>query len=98
MQGYGFKIIPVRPMVSEILGEKAYANLSDVPEKIDLVNVFRQASCIPDIVHECIDLNIKALWVQLGIVNEGAARLAQQHGIMTVMDLCIYQFYSRNCR
>lgn len=98
MQGYGFEIIPVRPKVDYILGQKAYGRLSDVPVKIDLVNVFRAAQYLPEIVRECVALNLKAIWIQEGIVDEAAAQYAQSQGLMTVMDLCIFRFYAGNCR
>ncbi len=73
MQGFGYRIIPVRPAVSEVLGEKAYATLADVPEPIDLVDVFRAAEHVDAIVDECLRLNIPSIWIQEGIVNEAAA-------------------------
>lgn len=93
MQGFGYRIIPVRPGVTEILGEKAYARLSDVPEPIDLVDVFRAAEHLDAIVDECIRLKIPALWIQEGIVNEAAARRAAEAGITVVMDRCLYKDY-----
>lgn len=93
MQGFGYRIIPVRPGVAEILGEKAYARLSDVPEPIDLVDVFRAAEHLDAIVDECIRLKIPALWIQEGIVNEAAARRAVEAGITVVMDRCLYKDY-----
>lgn len=93
MQGFGYRIIPVRPGVAEILGEKAYARLSDVPEPIDLVDVFRAAEHLDAIVDECIRLKIPALWIQEGIVNEAAARRAAEAGITVVMDRCLYKDY-----
>lgn len=93
MQGFGYRIIPVRPGVTEILGEKAYARLSDVPEPIDLVDVFRAAEHLDAIVDECIRLKIPALWIQEGIVNEAAARRAVEAGITVVMDRCLYKDY-----
>lgn len=96
MQGFGYRIIPVRPGVAEILGEKAYARLSDVPEPIDLVDVFRAAEHLDAIVDECIRLKIPALWIQEGIVNEAAARRAVEAGITVVMDRCLYKDYVAN--
>lgn len=93
MQGFGYRIIPVRPAVSEVLGEKAYASLSDVPGPIDLVDVFRAAEYIDDVVDECIRLKIPAIWIQEGIVNEPAARRAREAGMFVVMDRCIYKDY-----
>src|SRR5665647_1392765 len=86
MQGFGFNIIPVRPAVKEVLGAKAYPKLADVPEHIDLVNVFRQAEFIDGIVDDCLALWIKFLWIQEGIVNEPAALRARQAGMTVAID------------
>ena len=91
MQGFGYRIIPVRPAVDAVLGEKAYASLSDVPDGIDLVNVFRAAEHIPAVVDECLALNLNAIWIQEGIVNEAAAEKARAAGLTVVMDRCIYK-------
>ncbi len=93
MQGFGYRIIPVRPAVSEVLGEKAYATLAEVPEQIDLVDVFRAAEHVDAIVDECLRLNIPAIWIQEGIINEAAAQKARQAGMRVVMDRCIYKDY-----
>ena len=91
LKRFGYRIIPVRPGVAEVLGEKAYARLADVPEKIDLVDVFRAAEHLDDIVDECIRLGIPAIWIQEGIVNEAAAMRARAAGLLVVMDRCIYK-------
>ena len=93
LQGYGYRIIPVRPAVSEVLGEKAYADLRQVPGKIDLVDVFRAPEEVEPIVDACIELGIAALWFQDGVVNEAAALRARAAGIMVVMDRCTYRDY-----
>jgi predicted CoA-binding protein len=95
MQGFGYRIIPVRPAVESVLGEKAYARLEDVPEKIDLVDVFRAPEHIEPIVDSCLALGIKHLWLQDGVVNEAAARRARAAGIEVVMDRCVYRDYVR---
>ncbi|MCE5180544.1 MAG: CoA-binding protein [Betaproteobacteria bacterium] len=97
MQGFGFNIIPVRPATVEVLGQKAYPSLSDVPVPIDLVNVFRAAEFLDVIVDECIALKIPALWIQEGIVNEIAALRAREAGMTVVMDRCIYKDYVSLC-
>ena len=97
LQNIGYNIIPVRPAVKEVLGAKAYARLSEVDVVIDLVNVFRAAEFIDDIVDECIALRVRALWIQEGIVNEPAAERARAAGIMVVMGRCIYRDYRREC-
>jgi uncharacterized protein len=97
MQGFGYQIVPVRPKVAEVLGQKAYATLAEVPGPIDLVNVFRAAEHIDAIVDECLALKIAAIWIQEGIVNEVAARRAHDAGMTVVMDRCIYKDYVRLC-
>jgi hypothetical protein len=97
MQKFGFNIIPVRPALKEVLGQKAYARLSAVDAAIDLVNVFRAAKFIDGIVDECIALKVKALWIQEGIVNEPAALRARAAGMTVIMDRCIYRDYRREC-
>ncbi len=91
MQGSGYRIIPVNPNEVEVLGEKAYATLLDaaVHEKIDLVNCFRNSEDIPPIVDEAIAMGAKAIWMQLGIVNAGAAARAEAAGLLVVQDHCI---------
>ena len=97
MQCAGFRIVPVRPLVDEVLGEKAFECLADVPDSVDLVNVFRAASHIDAIVDDCIRLGLPRLWIQEGIVNEAAAARALAHGISTVMDRCIWRDFNRLC-
>ena len=89
MQSQGYRIIPVNPSITESLGEKAYASLSEVPEKIDIVNVFRRSEFVPDVVEEAIRLGVPAIWMQEGVVHEEAAEKARQAGIFVVMDRCI---------
>lgn len=93
LQGFGYRIVPVRPAINEVLGEKAYARLDEVPDKIDMVDVFRAAEHLDAIVDECIALHIPAIWIQEGIINEAAAQRARQAGITVVMDRCIYKDY-----
>ena len=97
MQQLGFTIIPVRPGVAEVLGQKAYPRLSDVPDKIDLVNVFRAAEHLDAIVDECLALQLPAIWIQEGIVNEAAAQRARDGGMAVVMDRCIWRDYMEFC-
>ena len=93
MQGFGYRIVPVRPAVTEVLGEKAYARLSDIPFEVDLVDVFRNPDDVGPIVDECIALGVKRLWLQDGVVNEEAARKARAAGITVVMDRCVWRDY-----
>jgi len=89
LQSTGYKVIPVNPNETEVLGEKCYASLSDIPVKVDLVNVFRRAETTAPIAHEAVKIQAKALWLQLGIVNEETAVIAKQGGLIMVMDSCI---------
>jgi predicted CoA-binding protein len=91
MQGFGYRIIPVRPMVAEVLGEKAFPDLESLPEKPDIVDVFRASEHVPAIVESCIKLGINNLWLQEGVVNEVAAQRARESGITVVMDRCIWR-------
>ena len=91
MQGLGYRIIPVRPKVTEVLGEAAYPDLASVPQQIDLVDVFRAPEHVPGIVDACIALGVKYLWLQDGVVNEEAAQRAKAVGIIVVMDRCIWR-------
>ena len=95
MQRYGYRIVPVRPLVDEVLGEKAYASLADIPFAVDLVDVFRAAEHVPAIVEQCVALNLPAIWIQEGIVHEAAARTAQAGGMTVVMDRCLLKDYVR---
>jgi predicted CoA-binding protein len=91
MQGFGYRIMPVRPMVAEVLGEKAFPDLESLPELPDIVDVFRASEHVPAIVESCIKLGIKNLWLQEGVVNEDAARSAKEAGITVVMDRCMWR-------
>ena len=91
LQGFGYRIIPVRPKVESVLGEKAYASLAEVPDKIDLVDVFRSPEHVGPIVDECLRLGLKRLWLQDGVVNEEAAAKASASGMTVVMDRCIWR-------
>jgi predicted CoA-binding protein len=89
MQSRGYRIIPVNPTISEALGEKAFSSLLDVPDKIDIVNIFRRPEYVDDIVEQAIQLKIPAVWMQEEVVNETAAAKARQAGLFVAMDLCI---------
>jgi predicted CoA-binding protein len=93
LQGFGYRIVPVRPAQTEVLGEKAYAALADLPERPDLVDVFRAPEHVPAIVDECIRLGVKAIWLQEGVVHEAAAGKARAAGLFVVMDRCIWKEY-----
>jgi len=107
MQRYGYRIIPVRPLVGEVLGEKAYASLADIPFPVDLVDVFRAPEHLPAIVEQCLALHSMhrpfstmhhsptAIWIQEGIVHAGAAQLAEAGGMTVVMDRCLLKEFVR---
>lgn len=88
LQNLGYRVIPVNPGQTEILGEKCYASLRDIPEPVDMVDCFRRAEDIPPIVEDAIAVGAKFVWMQLGIVNEVAAQRAMAAGIEVVMDRC----------
>jgi predicted CoA-binding protein len=95
LRAFGYRVIAVRPGIADAFGEKAYAGLADIPERIDLVDVFRNSAEAGAVVDECIALGIPRVWLQEGVVNEGAARRAQDAGMFVVMDRCIMRDYSR---
>lgn len=95
MQGYGYRIIPVRPGQADVLGEKAYARLADLPEVPDLVDVFRAPEHVDGIVDECLALGVTRLWLQEGVVNETAAARARAAGVTVVMDRCLWKEHVR---
>jgi hypothetical protein len=89
MQMNGYRIIPVNPEIKEALGENAFATLLDVPEKIDIVNIFRRPEFVEEVVDQAIRLKVSAIWMQEEVVNEKAADKARQAGIFVIMDSCI---------
>jgi len=89
MQSNGYRIIPVNPNEKSVLGEKAYARLEDVPERIDLVDVFRRSEDASQHVDEAIRIGARGVWLQEGVIDEAAARRALEAGLMVVMDRCI---------
>ncbi|MDH5324695.1 MAG: CoA-binding protein [Gammaproteobacteria bacterium] len=91
LQQFGYEIVPVRPAVDHVLGEKAYADLMQVPGEIHIVDVFRHPDSIAPIVDACIKRGVPVLWLQDGVVNEIEAQRAQAAGITVVMDRCIYR-------
>ena len=91
LQTLGYRIIPVRPLISEVLGEKAFPDLESLPELPDIVDVFRAAEHVPAIVESCIRLGIKNLWLQQGVIHEAAAQRAMEAGITVIMDRCMWR-------
>ena len=98
LQSYGYRIFPVRPLITEVLDEKAYPDLESLPEVPDIVEVFRAAEHVPAIVESCIKLGVKKLWLQDGVIHEEAALRAQQAGITVVMDRCMFRDYTHLCK
>jgi predicted CoA-binding protein len=94
----GYKVYPVNPSVEMIDGERSYASLADVPEPIDIVNVFRRSEYLPEVVDDAIAVGAKAVWAQLGVYDEAAGRKAESAGLVTVMDACIKVEYNRLMR
>ena len=89
MQSQGYRIIPVNPEVDEVLGEKAYASLLDIPDPIDIVDIFRRSEFVPEIVDQAIQCKARAIWMQEGVVHEPAAEKARKAGLFVIMDSCI---------
>jgi uncharacterized protein len=90
LQGQGYHIIPVNPKEQEVLGERAYPSLRDVPQPVDVVDIFRRADAVPGIVQDAIAIGAPTVWMQLGIVNEAAAQRAHDAGLNVVMDRCMH--------
>lgn len=95
MQRKGYRVIPVNPNETEVLGEKSYAKLADVPEKIDLVDIFRRSDEAGNAVDEAIELGAKAVWLQEGVIDESAAERAENEGLLVVMDRCWLKDFMR---
>jgi hypothetical protein len=98
MQRSGYRIIPVNPQETEVLGERSYARLEDVPEKIDIVNVFRRPEYTPEIVESAIKVGAETVWMQEGVVNDVAAARAREAGLEVVMDKCILKEHRKMLR
>ena len=97
LQAHGYRIVPVRPLVSEVLGEPAYASLEDIPFPVDIVDVFRAPEYVPAIVESCIRIKAPRLWLQDGVIHEAAALRARAAGIWVVMNRCLWRDYSQLC-
>jgi predicted CoA-binding protein len=98
LQTHGYRIIPVNPTIRESLGEKAYASLAEVPEKIDLVDIFRRSEFVAEVVDQAIARQVPAIWMQETVVHEQAAEKARQQGIFVVMDRCILKEHRARLR
>ena len=95
MQAAGYRIIPVNPNEKQVLGETAYARLEEIPEKIDVVNIFRRSEFAPAIVDSAISIGARAIWMQEGVIHDKAAQKARKAGIFVVMDRCMLKEHRR---
>jgi predicted CoA-binding protein len=95
LQRVGYRIIPVNPNITEVLGEKSYASLDAVPEPVDIVDIFRRSEHVPEIVEAAIRKGAKTIWMQEGVVHEDAARRAESAGLAVIMDRCILKEHRR---
>jgi hypothetical protein len=95
LQRAGYRIIPVNPQETEVLGEQAYPDLESIPGPIDIVDIFRRSECVPEIVEAAIRKGAKAIWMQEGVYHEAAARRAEAAGLTVVMDRCILKDHRR---
>jgi predicted CoA-binding protein len=95
LRRHGYRVIPVNPNETEILGEVSYPSLLDVPTPVDIVNVFRAPDALPGIAREAVEINAGALWCQFGVINEEAARIAEDGGLAVVMDRCLKVEHAR---
>ncbi len=95
LQEHGYRVIPVNPAIAEILGEKSYPELSSIPEKIDVVDIFRRPEDVIPIVKEAIKIGAKAVWMQEGVINYEAAGVAEEAGLQVVMDKCMRKMHMK---
>jgi predicted CoA-binding protein len=95
LQRHGYRVIPVNPRETEILGERSFASLKEVPVPVDIVNVFRAPAALPEIARDAVAIGAKCLWCQFGVINEEGARIAEQGGVTVVMDRCIKVEHAR---
>jgi uncharacterized protein len=95
LQDQGFRIIPVNPNAREVLGEQAYQRLTDVPDPIDIVDVFRRPDAVDEVARDAVEVGARAIWMQIGVVNEDAAEVASSAGLDVVMDRCLMVDHGR---
>lgn len=98
LQSVGYRIIPVNPGETEVLGEKSYSTLEEIPEKIDIVNVFRRSEFVPDIVESAIRIGARGVWMQEGVIHSEAAERARRAGLFVIMDACILKEHIKRFR
>lgn len=95
LQNWGYRIFPVNPnLTGPVLGEKPYATVDGIPERVDIVNVFRRSEKVLPIAHDAVAAGAKVLWLQIGVINEDAAEYAEEHGLTVIMDRCIKVDYT----
>jgi predicted CoA-binding protein len=95
LKRHGYRVIPVNPREEEILGEKSYASLTEVPEPVDIVNVFRAPDALPEIARDTVAIGAGALWTQFGVINFEGARIAEEGGVTVIMDRCLKVEHAR---
>jgi predicted CoA-binding protein len=95
LKRHGYRVIPVNPRETEILGEKCYGHLADIPETVDIVNVFRAPDALPQIARDTVAIGAGALWCQFGVINEEGARIAEEGGVTVIMDRCLKVEHAR---
>ena len=98
LKSVGYRIVPVNPNETEVLGERSYARLENIPEKVDLVDIFRRSEFVPEIVESAIRIGAKAVWMQEGVIHPEAAERARQAGLAVVMDACILKEHAKRYR
>jgi predicted CoA-binding protein len=95
LQRQGYRIIPVNPNETEVLGERAYASVKDIPEQIDIINIFRRPARVPEVIDDALVKGTRCIWMQEGVVNHEAAKKAEEAGMSVVMDRCILKEMAR---
>lgn len=95
LKRHGYRVIPVNPRATEILGETSYPSLDDVPEKVDIVNVFRDPDALPEIAEQTVRIGADALWCQFGVINETGGQIAEDGGVHVIMDRCVKVEHAR---
>src|SRR5579872_5411655 len=95
LKRHGYRVIPVNPRETEVLGERSFASLLELPEPVDVVNVFRAPEALPGIAREAVEIEAGALWCQFGVINEEAARIAEDAGVSVIMDRCLKVEHAR---
>lgn len=95
LKRHGYRMVPVNPRETEILGERSYPSLAEVPVPVDIVNVFRAPSALPQIARDAVAINAGALWCQFGVINEEGARIAEEGGLTVIMDRCLKVEHAR---